>query len=289
LPEQIRQLRDDVFLVSTGTLGPLLPGTAQERMASEAAKIKLLNGSLVDGLASRTQANLQAIGANIVEISNGEYTGQTQILDYTGNPHTVQYLTTLFDVQPGNYTLEYDPESPVDMVVTLGLDWSEKEAQALQPATADPAREVGTLTYQDDFHGFALDYPSSWSRMKLQNGERGSITAIASWNMSSENMDSTPTGETRLDISVLQWEPLNLEVFILQRKTAWDASGMMVRSEEEQTLQGGLPVVEFQVTGMGGEDAYFLFAVIGERFIALSGTGDIELMKDIGRTLRIIS
>ena len=27
LPEQIRQLRDDIFLVSTGTLGPLLPGT----------------------------------------------------------------------------------------------------------------------------------------------------------------------------------------------------------------------------------------------------------------------
>ena len=130
LPEDIRRLRDEVFLVSTGTLGPLLPGTSQERMVIEGAKIKLLNGSLIDGLASRAQADLQAIGANIVEISNGEFTDHTRIVDYTGNPHTVQYLTELFGVQPGYYTLEYDPNSAVDVVITLGADWSTKETQS---------------------------------------------------------------------------------------------------------------------------------------------------------------
>ena len=131
-PEQIRQLRDEVFLVSTGTLGPLLTGTLQERMVREGASIRLLNGSLVEGLASRTQAVLQADGAKIVEISNGEYTEQTQIVDYTGNPHTAQYLAEFFDVQPGNYTLEYNPDSPVDIVIILGLDWSTKEARISQ-------------------------------------------------------------------------------------------------------------------------------------------------------------
>jgi hypothetical protein len=127
LPEKIRQLRDEVFLVSTGTLGPLLPGTSQERMAAEGAKIILLNSSLVEGLASRTQAYLQTLGANVIEISNGEFTNLTRILDYTGNPHTVQYLTELFGVLPGYYELQYDPSSPVDVVVTLGADWSTQE------------------------------------------------------------------------------------------------------------------------------------------------------------------
>jgi LCP family protein required for cell wall assembly len=127
LPEKIRQLRDEVFLVSTGTLGPLLPGTSQERMVAEGAKIVILNGSSVDGLASQTQAYLQKQGANVVEISNGQFTDHTMILDYTGNPHTVQYLTELFGVSPGSYTLEYDPASSVDIVVTLGADWSNHE------------------------------------------------------------------------------------------------------------------------------------------------------------------
>jgi len=129
LPEKIRQLRDDVFLVSTGTLGPLLPGTSQERMAAEGARIVILNGSLVDGLASQAQEHLLSQGANVVEVSNGEFTQQTRIVDYTGNPHTAQYLTELFGVLPGFYEIQYDPNSPVDIVITLGADWSQKDTQ----------------------------------------------------------------------------------------------------------------------------------------------------------------
>jgi LCP family protein required for cell wall assembly len=127
LPEKIRQLRDKIFLVSTGTLGPLLPGNSQERMVFEGARIVLLNDSLVDGLAGDTRDYLLSQGANIIDISNGEYTDQTRIIDYTGNPHTIQYLTTLFNVQPGYSHLEYDPNSSVDVVITLGSDWSQKK------------------------------------------------------------------------------------------------------------------------------------------------------------------
>jgi LCP family protein required for cell wall assembly len=158
LPEDIRQLRDEVFLVSTSTLGPLLPGTPQERMVSEGAKIMLLNGTQVEGLASRTQISLQEIGANIVEISNGEYSEQTRIVDYTGNPHTTQYLTAFFNVKPENYTLSYNPDSPVDVVITLGLDWGAKEAQAPHLLTeVEPNQGAESITYQDDIYGFALD------------------------------------------------------------------------------------------------------------------------------------
>jgi len=125
-PEKIRQLRDKIFLVSTGTLGPLTPGDPQERMALEGARISLLNGSLVDGLAGRTQTLLESNGANIVEVSNSDARNQTRIVDYTGNPHTVKFLAELFGLTPGNYEIQYDPSSPVDVVITLGIDWSSK-------------------------------------------------------------------------------------------------------------------------------------------------------------------
>ena len=279
LPEKIRQLRDEVFLVSTGTLGPLLPGTSQERMAAEGAKIVLLNGSLVDGLAGRTQVYLQSQGANVVEISNGEFLNHTRIVDYTGNPHTAQYLAELFGVLPEYYALEYDPDSPVDVVVTLGVDWSTQEI----PPTSDQ-----TTTYQDESIGFALDYPAGWTRIDVETGERGSIVAIASWEISPQNMDSTPPGETRLDISVLQWEPLDLDAYVTQRKIAWDASGISIINEERRNNQEGLPVVEFRVAGVDGEEAYFLVALISDRFVTLGGSGNYGTMTQIGKTMRIV-
>ena len=123
LPDKIRQLRDEVFLSSSGTLGPLAPGSQQERMAAEGASVRLLNGSQIEGLALRTQSFIQTHGANIIEVASGEYTPNTRIVDYTGNPHTVRYLIELFGISPGNYSLNYDPNSPLDVAVILGVDW----------------------------------------------------------------------------------------------------------------------------------------------------------------------
>jgi LCP family protein required for cell wall assembly len=125
-PEKIRLLRDEVFLVSTGTQGPLTPGDNRERMIHEEARIVLLNGSLTDGLANRTQELLESRGVNIIEISNGDTRNQTRIVDYTGNPHTINYLAELFELAPGNYEIRYDPNSPIDVEVTLGIDWSKR-------------------------------------------------------------------------------------------------------------------------------------------------------------------
>ena len=105
-------------------MGPLTPGESQDRMALEGARITLLNGSTVDGLAGRTRDMLASLGANIVEVSSSDARNQTRIIDYTGNPHTVKFLAEFFDLSPGNYEIEFDPSSPVDVVVILGIDWS---------------------------------------------------------------------------------------------------------------------------------------------------------------------
>ena len=280
LPEKIRQLRDEVFLGSTGTLGPLLSGTSQERMAVEGAKITLLNSSLAEGLASRTEAYLQSLGANIVEVSNGELTNNTRIVDYTGNPHTIKYLSDIFSLIPGNYELNYDPNSPVDVVVFLGVDWSTQEI----PQASD---EI--TTYQNNDIGFALDYPADWTKLDVQVGDRGSIFAIASWDLSAQNLDSTPPGETRMDISILQWEPLDLDAYILQRKIAWEASDIRILSEEKRQLSNGLPVFEFRLAGREGDEGYFLAALVGDRFITISGNGDFGIISRISDSLRILN
>jgi polyisoprenyl-teichoic acid--peptidoglycan teichoic acid transferase len=125
LPDKIRQLRDEIFLTNTGTLGPLAPGSAQERMTAEGANIRLLNSSQVEVLALRTQGYLQAQGATIIEVATGEYSSTTQIVDYTGNPHTTRYLIELFGIAPGYYALNFDPQSAVDISLILGTDWAQ--------------------------------------------------------------------------------------------------------------------------------------------------------------------
>ena len=145
--------------------------------------ITLLNSSQTEGLASRTQAYLQTLGANVVEISNGELTNNTKVVDYTGNPHTVNFLSELFNLLPGYYELKYDPTSQVDLVVFLGTDWSTQEI---------PRTSGGMTTYRDNSVGFALDYPADWTKIEVMTGDRGSIFAIASWDIDTQTMDFNP-------------------------------------------------------------------------------------------------
>jgi hypothetical protein len=62
----------------------------------------------------------------VVELQNGEVTSQTRIIDYTGNPHTVQFLAEYLEVAEGRLELQFDVSSPVDVQVVLGVDWSQK-------------------------------------------------------------------------------------------------------------------------------------------------------------------
>jgi len=121
--EKIRQLRDEIFLVSSGTLGPLSPGDHQERMAYEGAGISIVNGTQDDTLGDRTQEFLTSKGAVITEIINGELQNRTRIIDFTGNPHTMNFLIGLFDLQPEYYQLDYDPTRSIDVQIILGSDW----------------------------------------------------------------------------------------------------------------------------------------------------------------------
>jgi hypothetical protein len=93
-------------------------------MQAEGATIVVANGTYFEGLASETQAYLQSQGANVVSTQNAEYTEYTKIIDYTGNPYTDKYLVDLMKISPYSISLQYDPNSPVDVLVILGDDWA---------------------------------------------------------------------------------------------------------------------------------------------------------------------
>ncbi|MBN2148734.1 MAG: LCP family protein [Anaerolineales bacterium] len=124
VPDKIRLLRDEVF-ASASMASPAMSGMELvDLMQAEGARIIVLNGTLVGGLAGSTQAYLQSQGANVVSTGDGEYTTYTRVIDYTGNPYTTGYLVDLMSVTPYSFRMEYNPASDVDVVVIVGDDWA---------------------------------------------------------------------------------------------------------------------------------------------------------------------
>jgi LCP family protein required for cell wall assembly len=123
--EAIRQLRDAIFT----TEGAIAPAATQtnplELVGEEAARVEVLNGTQLPGLASTTVDYLMGNGLNSVEPGNAEdHYPKTTLIDYTGNPHTIEYLTSLLSITPENIYHRYDVSNPYDIVLLLGDDWA---------------------------------------------------------------------------------------------------------------------------------------------------------------------
>src|SRR3990172_3358908 len=153
------------------------------------------------------------------------------------------------------------------------------------PASA-PSFEA--VTYRDATNGFELDHPASWIVGPTQQQSRGGMNAFTSWNRPIDEFPGmTPSGETRLDVTVQLWDPTgDLDAFLGQRHTAWDASGIAVVSEERWELEDDRAAAAFVVEGSDGAQAYLFFTTIGDRYLVLSGDGDLALLAEIAHTVR---
>ena len=123
IPDKIRQLRDQIF---ASDISPLSKNAdPAELMKSEGARVEVLNGTLTEGLAARTQEFLVTQGAVEVSVGNaGEILPSSQIIDYTGKPYTRRFLVELMKISANNIFYKNDPSSNVDVVVMLGNDWA---------------------------------------------------------------------------------------------------------------------------------------------------------------------
>jgi LCP family protein required for cell wall assembly len=125
LPDKIRLLRDEIFASSNLASPYLTNSNLAEPMHAEQARISILNGSFTEGLANLTQEYLNSQGAVVVSTGNAnEALTSTRVIDITGNPYTLRYLVDLMKITPYNISMDYNPDSEVDVMVILGADWA---------------------------------------------------------------------------------------------------------------------------------------------------------------------
>lgn len=124
ITEKIRILRDEIF--AEAPVSPAASGMQLiDLMRAEGARVAVLNGSYTAGLAARTSDYLKSQGVNVVQADNAQkVTSVTEITFYNGRPYTVQFLNELMKVDPNRIYHIYQPDSPVDVSITLGDDWA---------------------------------------------------------------------------------------------------------------------------------------------------------------------
>lgn len=158
----------------------------------------------------------------------------------------------------------------------------------VEPQGKLPAPSFESQTYIDEVTGFALDYPATWTVTQTMTGDRGSQSILLS-SPAIADLAVLPDGETRVSIDVNQWDPKNdLTAFVDMRKTAWEASGFTVLSEERLTLDLGLDAVRIAVQTSDGIPFLYQFVAIGDHYVTIGGEGDLSLVTEIMVYLRPI-
>ncbi len=180
-------------------------------------------------------------------------------------------------------------QSPTDLPTPLVFTTREPNATIIPTETPGIAKvSFEPATYRDETAGFELDYPSSWIADPPQvGGDRGYFAQITSWSRNpGELPEGIPAGGTIMSINVLLWDPKNaLDEFIDVRKQDWEASNYEILLEEGWTLTGDWDAFRFLLR-TPEQDVFYLITNVGERYLLLSGTGDLDLLLEIARTLR---
>ncbi|MEX1019117.1 MAG: hypothetical protein WDZ49_05630 [Litorilinea sp.] len=140
-------------------------------------------------------------------------------------------------------------------------------------------------TYRDDRAGIALDYPSAWTLdPSSQVGVRGGQALLLSPGTTAETLAE---GGTRISLVTYLWDPKNdLDAWVAQRKIAWGASGSTITREEVWQLPDGRAAYIF-ILLIAEQPTFTLLTTVGDDYLQISGDGDLELVEEIARTLRI--
>ncbi len=126
IPDRIREARDSIFAYEFGSGATITEAeyTREQRLIDEGATITLINGSTVPGIAERTAEYLQQFGVKVASIGAGS-TGAYNALEIRkGTPYTAKFLQELMSIPTGAVTMNYDPGSDVDLILTITDSWA---------------------------------------------------------------------------------------------------------------------------------------------------------------------
>jgi LCP family protein required for cell wall assembly len=126
VPDRIRQLRDEIFTV-TSAVGPSVAAEdPAEGARQEGARLAVRNGSGIEGLATRTSDYLTDQGLQVVEVGNADRLDYeiSRVIVYSDRfPYTVRYLASLLGLEESQILNQVIADPPVDVAVILGRDW----------------------------------------------------------------------------------------------------------------------------------------------------------------------
>jgi len=169
------------------------------------------------------------------------------------------------------------PAQPTSVSLEPAPTVAEATAQPIEPS-------FEATTYQDAEGRFSLEYPASWQILGGESGPRGDYVQIASWDPGAAGFESLPPGESLLQMTVYQWDPKgDLAARIEMRRTAFNNSGITIAEESELAFEGGPAAVRMRLVSSGEESIVYFF-VLGDEYLEVSGSGDLELLDQIIQT-----
>ena len=147
-----------------------------------------------------------------------------------------------------------------------------------------------SILYRDEEGRFELAYPARWNEGYGERQSRGYFRTYFSWDPAvSNSIEFVPEGGTYVQIMVSIWDPINdVDAFVDWQTGAMEASGMEFLSKEVITLVDGGSGVRAVGQAANGRVIFFFWLSIGERYLSLTGEGDLELLTEIAGTVRIL-
>jgi hypothetical protein len=187
-------------------------------------------------------------------------------------------VTLLVAACAGSDASVSEPRAVPTVLVPVTVAAQAGESLQVEQPPADRAQlsyEAATLTNEDA--GFALDYPADWVFGHEEIGSRGRVVQL-----------DAPDG-TQLSVGVFLWDPKHdLDGYVDVRRQGWASSGRPIISEEEVPVTGGDRALRIVVQNLEGGQSFFYFTTIGEDYLQVIGSGDLDLLAEISGTVRLL-
>lgn len=149
------------------------------------------------------------------------------------------------------------------------------------------ASQEGTITYVNEHAGYAFDYPAKWIvQGEPRPGAFNYVIILRSFKMG-QGPGPVPGDQVKLDFVTCNSDECNTLQAMEERIDESVAAGMLeILSEEEWTLDSGIPAIRRRVVGPMGIESALLFTEINGQSLSVSGFGDLSAFDKIVRTLR---
>jgi len=151
----------------------------------------------------------------------------------------------------------------------------------------DRPPQDGVITYVNEHAGYAFDYPAGWVVQGSPSpGSYNYVIILKSFKLI-RGSGPVADDQVKLDFETCNSAECNTLQAMEERIDENVAAGMLeILSEEEWTLDSGIPTIRRRVVGPMGIESALLFTEINGQSLSVSGFGDLSAFDEIVRTLR---